>query len=365
MLTDVSGLILADERKIELGELSRPRAISAIPFAGRYRLIDFALSNMVNSGIGTIGVSTYNKYQSLMDHLGTGSSWDLDRKRQGLFFLPPYVNADTYGNPFSGVLAFYRDLPHRYVLISASNFVINTTFHDLLQFHHEKRADISVYYRRDGDKQSETALILDMTRTGKIKTVYDHPLHPVSNRQSLGVMLMERRLFVNLLSEAISRGEKEIDFNYFLKQCPQLNVYGLEYKAPALRIASVQDYFDATMGILDHQAREELLYSGYPIYTKVKDEAPTYYSDSCIVSNSMISDGCLIRGTVQNSMLFRGVTVGAQTKLNNSVVFQGVQIGEACELEHVIIDKDAIIRPGIKLIGQKGYPIVIGKGAVV
>lgn len=368
MIKDVTGLIIGDDRKIQLGEISRPRALSAIPIGGRYRIIDFMLSNMVNSGIRTVGVSTYNKYKSLMDHLGSGSAWDLDRKSQGLFFLTPNVFSETFsaGNDdITSILAFYREAKQRYVVVAGSDIVMTATFDELLAYHVEKKADISFLYNRDGDCCRDNCIILDITRGGKIKTVYQNPMNPISNRQALGVMVLERELFVSILAEALARGEKNMDFAYFLKLCERLNVYGLEYKGLVLRINSIQDYFRANLAILEEKYREGLFWSGLPVYTKVKDEAPTMYNSGCIVDNCVISDGCMIQGSVKNSMLFRGVTVSAQAKVTNCIILQDSYVSEACELENVIIDKDCIIRPGIKLIGQEGYPVVIGKGAVV
>ncbi len=368
MIKNVAGLILADDRRIQLGELSRPRALSAMPFGGRYRIIDFMLSNMVNSGIRTVGMSTYNKYKSLMDHIGSGSAWDLDRKHQGLYFLTPGVISESFlgvNDDLAGIVSFYRELTHKYVVVAGSDIVMTTTFDELLNYHIEKKADITVMFNRDGDHESDNAFILDMTRSGKIKTVYENPMSPVSNRRLINVMIIERELFVSVLGEAVSRSEKMFNLSDFVKLCERLNVYGMEYKGLVLRINSIQEYFNATMAMIEKKNNEALFWSGNPVYTKVKDEAPTYYSSGCIVNNCIISDGCMIQGSVTDSMLFRGVTVSGQAKLKNCIVLQDTYISEACELENVIIDKDCLIRPGIKLIGQKGYPVVIGKGAVV
>lgn len=368
MIKDVAGLIIADDRRIQLGELSKPRALSAMPFAGRYRIIDFMLSNMVNSGIRTVGISTFNKYKSLMDHIGSGSAWDLDRKTQGLYFLTPGVISDSYhgtNDDLAGIVSFYRELTHKYVVVVGSDIVMSTTFDDLLAYHIEKKADITVMYNRDGDQETDNGFILDMTRSGKIKTVYDNPMSPVSNRRLINVMVIERELFVSILGEAVARGEKTFAMSSFVKLCERLNVYGMEYKGLVLRINSIHEYFEATMQVIEKKNNEALFWSGEPVYTKVKDEAPTYYSAGCIVENCIISDGCMVQGSVKDSMIFRGVTISGQAKLTNCIVLQDSYISEACELENVIIDKDCLIRPGIKLIGQKGYPVVIGKGAVV
>ncbi len=369
MLRNCCGLIIADDHRIHLGELSRPRALSAMPFGGRYRIIDFLLSNMVNSGIHTVGITTYNKYKSLMDHIGTGSAWDLDRKTQGLYLMTPFVSSDSYvgsgSDDLSAILNLYRELTQPYIVIASSNVIMNCNFADLESFHHERKSDITVMYKRDGEKVDQPNVILDMTRLGRIKGVFENPLNPVSNRSSLGVVMMHRDLFVQLLGDAISRGERDVDLAYFLKQYDRYKVYGYEFKGTVLRINSVQNYFHETMRVLGEPEYSDIFWPTRPVFTKVKDEAPAIYSDSCVVEHSMVSDGCRVQGSIQHSMLFRGVTVCGQARLKNCIIFQDSYISEGCELENVIIDKDCVIRPGIKLIGQEAYPMVIGKGAVV
>ena len=222
MIKDVAGLIIADDRRIQLGEMSRPRALSAMPFGGRYRIIEFMLSNMVNSGIFTVGISTFNKYKSLMDHIGSGSAWDLDRKRQGLYFLTPGVISESYlGNndDLIGIVSFFRELKQKYVVVWASDVVLSTTFDELLKFHIEKKADISVMYNRDGEQESNNNYILDMSRNGKVKTIYENPMTPVSNRRLINVMVIDRELFVSILAEAVSRSEKTFNLSNFVKLC--------------------------------------------------------------------------------------------------------------------------------------------------
>ncbi|NJP40758.1 glucose-1-phosphate adenylyltransferase subunit GlgD [Oscillospiraceae bacterium HV4-5-C5C] len=368
MIRNTCGLILADDKRIHMGDLTRPRALSAVPFGGRYRIIDFALSNMVNSGILTIAVSTFNKYKSLMDHLGTGSAWDLDRKSQGLYILPPYISSESYtgrGDDLSGIISFFREIKQEYIIVSSASCILNTTYDELMAYHRDKNADISVMYNRDGYKAEAPVTILDMTRSGRVKGVYENPLNPVSNRNSLGVMLMRRELFVEILGEAMSRGTTEVNPEFYVKEFDRYAIYGYEYKGCALRINSTQAYFDATLRALSEPTRTDVFWQKQPVFTKVKDEAPAIYSEDCEVRDSMISDGCYIQGSVKHSMLFRNVSVGNKAKLTNCIIFQDTQIADGCELENVIIDKKCVIRPGIKLIGQAAYPVVIGKGAIV
>ena len=368
MFLSTSGLILADDRRIHLGELTQPRALSAVPFGGRFRLIDFILSNMVNSQIKTVGVSTFQKYQSLMDHLGTGSAWDLDRKNQGLSTLAPYIISESYtgeSDDLLGILSFFRNVNTEYILISSSNAIFSTTYTDLIRTHKESGADITVMYNHDGTKYGTPNLILDIDDRRKVRDVLSNPDEPNTDCCSIGTLVLERQLFIHLVSEAVSRGIPELSIYYFLRQHDSYDIRGYYYDGIVLRFNSIQNYFNSTMRTLNPSVQEELFWSDHPIYTKVKDEAPAFYMEGADVERSFISDGCLIEGSVTDSMLFRTVRVWQRAGVKNSIIFQGSTISEGCILENVIVDKDVIIRPGIRLIGQAEYPVVIGKGAVV
>lgn len=370
MFINAMGLILADHKRINLGELSRPRALAAIPIGGRYRIIDFMLSNMVNSGINRVGVIALSKYKSLMDHLGTGSSWDLDRKKQGLSVLPPYINSvnvDKGGemDDLTGLLDFFQSNNQKYVLISDSNIIFNSTLNDFVEKHEESGADMSIMYNRDGIKYGSPSVTLDLDRRGYLRDMMVNPAKPNTTRCSMGVMVLDRQLLIDLVSESIARGEHDFSIEYLLKKFDKYKIKGFEYKGLTLRINSIPTYFTSTMRLLEEEVQQELFWSGLPVYTKVKDEAPSLYDTENDVSNSVISDGCSIMGTVTDSMLFRGVTISRLAKIKNCIIMQDVHISEAVELENVIIDKNCVIRPGIKLLGQPDYPVVIGKGAIV
>lgn len=370
MFINAMGLILADHSKIQLGELSRPRALAAIPFGGRYRIIDFMLSNMVNSGINRIGVIALSKYKSLMDHLGTGSSWDLDRKQPGLNLLPPYINSVNVSkngelNDLTGLLDFFHANNRKYVIVANSNVVFNERFDDYVQRHEDSGADISVLYNRDSTKHGSPSVILNLDRRGILRDLMQDPPKPSATRCSLGVVILDRELLIDLVGESVARGDHDFSIESLLKRYEQYQIRGFEYKGKALRINNIPTYFASTMQLLNDKVRRELFGSQLPVYTKVKDKAPSLYGPDNAVANSLISDGCLIEGHVQGSMLFRGVTVSSHAKVKNSIVMQDTFLSEGVELENVILDKNCVIRPGIKLVGQQDYPVVIGKGAVV
>ncbi len=266
MFINAMGLILADHKKIQLGELTHPRALAAMPFGGRYRIIDFMLSNMVNSGITSIGVIAMNKYRSLMDHLGTGSSWDLDRKTKGLSLLPPYINSVNVGkggevDDFTGLLDYFKSNKQKYVIIANSNVIFNTTLIDFVNNHEESGADISLMYNRDGIRFGSPSVILDLDRRGFVKDVLQNPPKSSATRCSLGVIVLDRELLIDLISEAIARSEQEFSVSNLILRYRHYPIHGYEYKGLALRINSVATYFAGTMRLFGrkHQKRAVLV----------------------------------------------------------------------------------------------------------
>lgn len=374
MYKDAMSLILADNKRIDMGEMTRHRPLSAIPYAGRYRIIDFMLSNIVNTGITSVGIMTYSKYRSLMDHIGTGNEWDLDRKNtRGLTILPPYANAENTFPIYNSdnadlvsVLDYSRSNNGRYVLVSDCTMVFTAPFEDLILRHEASGADITFMYKRMTACPDAYHLVVDTDRKGNLTNVFVKPEKPVSNKISMGVLVLGKPLFEDLVSEAISKGDRGLSIHGLLMLHGQLEIKGYEYKEFAQHINSVASYFANTMQLVDaSDARNALFWSGQPVFTKIKDEAPTLYVDGSHASGSIISNGCRIYGEVRRSMLFRGVMVSRNSRLRNCVVMQDSFISENCELENIIIDKNCVIRPGIKLVGSHEHPIVIGKGTVL
>lgn len=367
MYIDAIGLIFADDKMINLGELTKHRALAAIPFGGRYRIIDFVLSNLVNSGITSVGVVTFNKYKSLLDHLGTGSSWDLDRKNQGLHIITPFANSETHqgSHDILGILDYLRYQKKKYVILCESSNIFNIDFNNLFEQHVQSGCDMTVLYSKETGKLKSPEIILEFDRKNTLKGWQLDPEESKSRKSFLGVSIIEREFLFRILKDLKSRGKTEIDSTTLLNLYEKYTIRGLEYKGQSFRVHSVPSYFKETMRSLSEAAQKELYWRAKPVYTKVKDEAPTYYSHTAVVKDSMISDGCEIHGDVQDSLLFRGVNIGKGSQIKNCIFFQNTVIGENCILENCILDKYAHIRPGTKLIGESEYPIVIEKNAIV
>ncbi len=368
MLVNAMGLILADNQRVKLGPLSEPRALSAMPFAGRFRIIDFLLSNMVNSGIKRVGVIALTRYKSLMDHLGTGASWDLDRMNQGLYLLPPYINPLTRSSErsdLSSIIDYIGSGTQDYVVITDCNLVMNTLYNEFLDQHIESGADISVMYNRDGLEYGLPNISLTLNAEEQVVDVLVDSPTPPSEISAVNVAVIEKDLLLSLLEDARSRGITDFNFIRILEYHKQLNLKASELKNGIFRINSMANYFKASMNLFDDNLRHELFSKITPVYTKVKNRPPCLVEPGSRVKNVLSSDGCIIQGDVENCVLFRGVTVGKGAKLRNSVIFQDTQISNDANLNHVVIDKDSVVKMGVRLLGHPGFPVVIGKGSIV
>jgi glucose-1-phosphate adenylyltransferase len=328
------GVIDATTFHEDLEDLLTHRSLAALPFGGRYRMIDFVLSSMVNSGIRSVAIFPKMQYRSLMDHLGSGKNWDLNRKRDGLFFFPSPI-IDTMGNRigsfdhFAANIDFFYRSTQQYSIIANSNTVFNMNFAELLDWHINSRCDITVLHQKDGTPM-EIYLIKTSLLTKLIET-----------RNETGYACMK---------DVIN------DIHHPYSICHYV------YSGYAVMIDSIETYFSTSLNLLQSDVWRQLFLKEQPIFTKVKDEPPTKYLKGSSVKNAMIANGCLIQGTVENSIISRGVKIGKGSVIKNCIIMQKSQIEENCYLDSVILDKDVKVEAGTKLIGSSISPYVIRKG---
>lgn len=370
---DLMAVINLNEPEEQLYELTQHRPLAAVPFGGRYRLLDFILSNLVNSGITNIGILLQHKYRSLMDHLRSGKEWDLARKKDGLVFLPPASRPRNlvYG---SDVENLYSNLDYilysrqKYAVMAGSSFVCNIDLAPALDYHRQSGADITVVYTGAGCKTARgTANGAVMLTLDENNGVIDMEVDPVSadkRKMAMGMYIMERSLLIDLIQDAVSHGGYDFVKHCLIRNLDKLKVSGYLHNGYAARIFSLQSYFQHNMDLLQPAVWRELFFEGGLIYTKVKDEPPSRYTGAS-VRNSLVAGGCRIEGTVENSILFRGVVVEKGAQIKNSIVMQKGKIQTGAVLEQVICDKNVSIKPGRQLKGECNYPLVIKKGTVV
>lgn len=375
MKNTLMGLIFAENPEASMGELTSIRSLAAVPFGGRYRMIDFILSNMVNSSIINVGLTTPYNHQSLSDHLGTGKDWDIDRKGNGLFLLPPKEPKEA--SEIIGGIDLLNDISHYlgkcrqdYILVANSNIICNIDYSEVLKYHIEKDADITLIYTEVPtltQKELKTQILLDMNSDDRITDIAVYPIQQRTNASYMNMFLMRREVLISMVGDAVAHNRHFISKDLFLLNVKRLNIYGYKHKGYTRQVDNIKSFFNANLELLNKSVRDELfgLENDMPIYTKIKDSVPTKYAKGADVSNSIIADGCHIEGTVKNSILFRGVHIGKGSSVENCILMQKSDVMDNCLLENVIFDKEVVLRSGKKLIGQDTYPMVIGKRTVI
>ena len=374
MIDNAFGLIVSGERTTRLKDLTLSRSTAAVPFGGRYRIIDFILSDMVNAGLTSVGLITEKNYHSLMDHLGSGKEWDLHRKRDGLFILPPFMTKDNAGvfrgavDAIRSVIGYVRRTAEDYVILAWPRVVMNVDLVPMMEQHIATGADVTILYAEDGSLQPEEQsqdLRLIMDEKGRVTDMELDAYRPRSVNRSCDVMILRKELLEYLVEEAFARGEYDFHRDILLKKYRTLNIMGYKYEGFLARLESIESYFAGNMALLNPDVQADLFNPRHPIYTKVKDEVAARYSVSAQVKNSLVADGCVIEGQVENSVLFRGVHVKPGARIFNSIIMQGAEIDENVLLDHVILDKGVKILPGRTLQGYDSFPIVIRKNQTV
>lgn len=373
-MKDVMGIIYTGENDARLRELTTTRAIAALPVAGRFRVIDFLVSSMVNGGMKNIGVIMQKNYHSLMDHLGSGKEWDLHGKNDGLHILPPFLTRENVGL-YPGLLDALRSNSNyltrskqETLVLSNSTIIYNANIDELVRYYTETKADITLLYTKDPSmKRDEYGTYISVDENGNVTDMEVEPTHPTHENTYMQVLVIKRELLRELVDKAVAHGLHSMDKDILLRlvQDKTAKVNAMEYTGLCWQIDSVQSYFRFNMDVLDPDKRRKIFREGLPVYTKVRDEMPACYGDHAHISNSLVADGCQIEGTVENSVLFRGVKIAANAHVKNCIIMQDGQVHDGGYIENCILDKQAVIKRNAKLIGPEAYPIVIAKDVVI
>ena len=366
----VMGLLFSDMHDEVLPELTGIRAIGSVPFGGRYRLIDFPLSNLVNAGVSKVGVITKSNYQSLMDHLGSGKAWGLSRKSEGLYFLPPTGGGDEHYEgriaSLAGIMPFLRRSKEEYVILSDCHVVGNINYRKLVEYHIEKEADITMAYVKGAIPKHLQSPMMSIAYDGRVNDLYisDHSEHETEN-YGIGLYVIRRELLIRFVEAAMSRNQLSFEWDILHRHIHDRRIFAYAVPEYLQVICSLQSYFEANRALLDASVREQLFKTKRPIYTKVRDTEPALYGLHAKVRNSLIADGSKIEGTVHNSIIFRNVNVDRNAVIKNSIVMQGSVICGGTDLDYVILDKNVCIREGRVLKGCADYPVSVKKNTMV
>ena len=369
-MNGLHGIIFSYEKRNDLRELSEIRSSASIPFGGRYRMVDFALSNLVNAGVTDVGVVLNGRYQSMLDHLGTGKVWDLSRKRGGLRMLPPFNYQQNWGVlPFrgkiealAGVRTYLDTIRQDYVALMDGDLVVNLPLADIFEEHVKSGADVTVVCGNDSFA-TEDGTYFEKNSEDRITEVLFN-LHTPRGYRGLEVYILSTQLLKDLVDECAAKDQfswrKELQTR---KDSLYLRSY--IWSGFAAQIRSVQEYYDRSMQLLNPAIRAELFCPERPIRAKGADKSSTYLGPEGKCVNSLVAEGCRIEGTVENSILFPGVVVEAGAVVRNCVLFKETAVRRDAQLSYIIADKDVEVLSNRTLMGHATYPIVLAKGSKV
>ena len=375
----VAGLIFSNKQDQGFPEMTRRRTTASIPFACRYRLIDFPLSNMVNSGITTIGVVTHYNYQSLMDHIGAGKDWDLARRSGGIKILPPYVTAfenhaagklyESRLEALMGSVNFINRCGADYIVLSDCDVIMNIDLAAVVEDHIRNEAYITMVAKKVNAKDSlfgHNADVLGINEEGRVTSLSYTAPSKGSYYAHTNLMVVSRTDLQNIVSDSIAHRYTSFSNDIITRQLKKKNIRAYIYDGFCASVTSLESYFNVSMKMLEDDVRTDLFANrDRQIFTKVRNSAPTKYDSTAKVSNSMIADGCTIEGEVENSIIFRGVHVGKGSVVKNCILLQDTHIADNVHLNCVVADKNVIVKEGRTLSGHETMPFFINKDATV
>ena len=371
-MRNLLGIIDLSESTEGLGELTMHRTLGAVPFGGRYRVIDFTLSNMVNAGIRNVGILLNDRFGPLLDHIKDGKEWDLNRQRDGMFLLPAPLRTDSGEGISSNLVnlrhnrSYLEKSRQEYALFSGCSMVTNLDYKAVMAFHLEKKADITLIYNQAANLAANPPYTAVVTgEDGRVLDIALNPRECTSRKVSLNMFVMRKDLLLSLVDHYSARQKRDLFTDAIMPRLGELKIYGYEHQGYVGVINSLKSYYQHSMDVLQPDVWQDLFYSHGLINTKVKHEAPVRYLEGSRVQNSLIATGCTIEGTVENSILFRGVEVGPGVVIKDSIVMQKAKLGPGVSLRNVILDKDVTISAGKTLSGDPSYPLVIAKSSEV
>ena len=368
------GILFPNSYDSLVPELVSERLMASIPFASRYRLVDFMLSSMVNCGIDNISLIVKRNYHSLMDHLGSGREWDLTRKKGGLNIIPPFAQKTV--NIYNGrveaiasIIDYLKRQKEKYVIMADTNVAVNFIFNKLLQRHIDSGADVTIAYTREEIPKAlrdidmtkkDLYYTLDIDGEGRVQKIVVNNKESGENNVSMNIYVIERQLLIEQIREAYVNGRTYFERDIISPQLDKLNVQAYQHEGYYARILDINTYFAENMKMLKEE-NINALFSPNPVYTKIRDDNPTRYAAGSHAKNVMAADGCVIEGEVENSILFRGVRIGKGAKVRNCVLMQDTVIETGATVEYAITDKNVKITAYKELKGTESFPVFVEK----
>ena len=364
------GIILAGGgmKNSRMGELASRRAVAAMPVAGSYRSIDFALSNMTNSHIQKVAVLTQDNARSLNEHLSSSKWWDFGRKQGGMYVFTPtrtLDNSDWYRGTADSIaqnLEFIKDSHEPYVVIASGDCVYKMDYNKILEYHIEKKADITVVCKEVGNNVNvERFGCVKTDMDGRITEFEEKPVKANSNTISCGIYIIRRRQLVEMIEKAAQENRYDFVNDILIRYKDIKRIYAFKMTDYWKNISTIEDYYQTNMDFLNPEIRN-FFFKTYPdIYSKVDDLPPAKYNVGVSVKNSLVASGSIINGTVENSVIFKKVFVGNNCTIKNSIILNDVYIGDNTYIENCIVEARGTIRANSSHKGEDGIKIVVEK----
>lgn len=369
---NVMGILFSDDGA--LGALTENRTMASLPFGGRYRLVDFALSNLCCAGIRRVGIIARQNYQSLMNHIGSGEEWGMEMEEGGLEYLTPYSSSKISEDRGKLESLYYAmrflrkgredDLV---VLIDAAT-LCNLDLTEILEAHIQSGKDITIVTKKDiADGNRPLPLAVKLDKKGQVVDMVAEYAAPRGYEASIGIFVLSKTWLMAQVEAHIARNRYHLgrDLVLGLWQKQEATVHIFSYEGLVMYNHTVEEYFQNNLRLTEKNIREDLFSRKHPVYTKVRDRVPTYYGETGAVENCSVADGCILEGTVRNSVLFRQVHIKPGAQVENCVIMNDTVVGEDAKLRYGILDKDVVVRKGAKLMGTETNPVIIGRGGVV
>lgn len=365
---NLAGVIFANVGEINMPELTSKRTMASVPFGGKYRMVDFPLSNMSNSGINNVAIIVRDHFHSLTDHVGSGVAWDLSKRHSGLSILAPYKGHSFFHriDAMYHLEGYFKELSEEYILITTSNYAANIDYKKMFEQHLITGADITLMYKEmEIPAKADSPLVLSTDDEGRIQKLLVDPKTEGKCKLSTGTMIIKRDLLMQLVHECVSENKLSFRKDLLQSNLSKLNMQGYRFNGHISLIHSIEDYYKENMKLMQKDVRDELFNPSRPIYTKVRDDAPCRYGLTSHVKGSLVAQGCVIDGEVVNSILSKGVRIGKGAKITNCIIMQDTKIGKNAILDNVIVDKDVIVTEGHTLCGTDTFPIYVAKQSTV
>ena len=368
---NVMGIIFANDATI--GTLTDKRTMASLPFGARYRQVDFALSNLTCAGVRHIGIISRHSYQSLMHHIGSGEEWGLELGEGGLEFLTPFAQStqDVYRGKLDSLntaMDFLTFGDDEYAVLIDSAIVSNFDLNAVIAAHVASGKDVTVVTKTgicNGEKDIDLALKLG--ENGEIVDIVCNSKASADYLASMDVFVASKPWLINMVEQTVAHGKSHLDRDLIMGgwQDGTVSVNTYAFEGIALYNESQEEYYANTLSLLDKDVRADIFGGAHPVWTKVRDRVPCYYGEDVEMENVLIADGCVIEGEVEDSVLFRQVTVEEDAEVENCIIFNDCVIGKGAEVKYAILDKDVVVTAGAKLCGTKNNPIIVKKGQIV